>query len=125
MGGGPTTKTETRRRAPSGLRRGLPEGDGEGGGGEPLPDFCEVAQEISFEVLDPARVEVGLRVHLSLQHLPLVMAGSHSIGFVPEPGATAMRGCLVEGFRMSGRVDAFDPATSRGELTIKGSNAGG
>lgn len=87
---------------------------------ERLPDFCELKQEIVFEVSAGATIAVGLRVHLLPQSLPQVVAGAEPIGFVIEPDATAMRHCLEERFRMSGWVSALDPGGRRGMLTVKG-----
>ncbi len=53
------------------------------------------------------------------------MAGSDSVGFVPEPDATAMRKSLLADFQMAGQVSAYDPRAGNRELTIKGSAAGG
>lgn len=121
MGGGPTAREETRRRIPAPSANGQPVGDGLATpNGDPEPDFCELKQEVEFQVRDDARPTPGLRVRLTPQHLPLVVAGEESIGFVTEPDATAMRHCIEEGFRMSGSVRAFDPGTERGKLTLSG-----
>ncbi len=126
MGGGPTTRTETPRRIPAPASDGQPAGDGLAApNGKPEPNFCELKQEIDFEANADAAPSPGLRVRLAPQHLPLVMAGGESIGFVTEPDATAMRHCIEEGFQMAGSVRAFDPASRRGKLTISGTDVGG
>jgi hypothetical protein len=121
MGGGPTAREEARRRIPAPSVNGQPVGDGLAApNGDPEPDICELKQEVEFQVRGDARPTPGLRVRLTPQHLPLVVAGEEPIGFVTEPDATAMRHCIEEGFRMSGSVRAFDPGTERGKLTLSG-----
>lgn len=126
MGGGPTTRTETPRRIPAPVSDGQLAGDGLAApNGKPEPNFCELKQEIDFEANADAAPSPGLRVRLAPQHLPLVMAGGESIGFVTEPDATAMRHCIEEGFQMAGSVRAFDPVSRHGKLTISGTDVGG
>lgn len=122
MGGGDTTKTETTRRIPRPAAPGdsLAAGGGEGGVPEVMPNFCELKQEIAFEISSSATVTVGLRVRLLPQSLPQVMAGDQTIGFVIEPDATAMRHCLEEDFHVGGWVSALDPGGRTGKLSLKG-----
>lgn len=126
MGGGRTTREETRRRIPAPSEGGHPAGDGLAApNGGPEPDLCELKQEVEFQAQGEVAPAPGLRVHLVVQHPPLVVAGGDPIGFVTEPDATAMRHCLEEGFRMAGSVRSFDPGSRRGKLTISGTHAGG
>ena len=125
MGGGTSHRPEVKRGSPVLIDGSRPEGLGDGGSPGSSPDFCELSHKVRFEVLDSAQVHVGQEVRLLAQHLPQVMAGSDSVGFVPEPDATAMRNCLLADFEMAGQVSAYDPRAGNGELTIKGSAAGG
>jgi hypothetical protein len=125
MGGGPTTRTETPRRIPVPASDGQLAGDGLAApNGKPEPNFCELKLEIEFEADADVAPNPGLRVRLTPQHLPLVVAGEERVGFVTEPDATAMRHCIEEEFRMTGTVRAFDPASRRGRLTISGTDVG-
>lgn len=125
MGGGTSHRPEVKRGGPVRIDGSRLEGLGDGGSPGSSPDFCELSHKVRFEVLDSAQVHVGQEVRLLAQHLPQVMAGSDSVGFVPEPDATAMRNCLLADFEMAGQVSAYDPLAGNGELTIKGSPAGG
>jgi hypothetical protein len=120
MGGGRSPRPETQRRPP----RPKAGGGLEGGGGRE-PNFCELRQEVPFEAADEAAIRPGLKIQLGLQALPVVQASSGEIGFVPEPQASAMRGCLLAGYRMAGRVSAFDPVAHRGRISVKGAKAEG
>jgi len=125
MGGSTSHRPEVKRGGPVRIDGSRPEGLGDSGSPGPSPDFCELSQKVRFQALDSAQIEVGLKIRLLPQHLPQVMAGAGSVGFVPEPDATAMRNCLLADFEMAGQVSAYDPRAGNGELTIKGSAAGG
>lgn len=126
MGGGSTTRTETPRQIPAPASEGQPAGEGLAApNGDPAASFCELKQEVEFEANADAALNPGLRVRLTPQHLPLVVAGAEPVGFVTEPDATAMRHCIEEGFRMTGSVRTFDAAARRGTLTISGTDVSG
>lgn len=120
MGGGNTTRTETKRSAPRPTRKESQGAEAGGGSAESLPDFCELKQQIAFEASASADLFVGMRVRLLPQHLPLVVAGGETLGFVVEPDATAMRHCIEEGFSMAGWISSLSPGGRGGVLSIKG-----
>ncbi len=66
-----------------------------------------------------------MRVRLLPQHLPLVVAGGKTIGAVAEPHASAMRHCLVEGYRMAGSIDSYDTVSGVGILKVRGTRGDG
>jgi hypothetical protein len=120
MGGGDTDRDETRRKIPGARAPGS-----DGAPGDEHPDFCAVPQEIAFEGPCAQVLHAGSPVRLQPQHLPLVVAGGRAIGAVPEPDATAMRHCLLEGYEMRGTIASYDSESGHGTLLIQGRLAGG
>ncbi len=123
MGRGPSPADDPPMRRPRDLLVMDPDGsqgESEGALGSRPADACELEQELAFDLLDGAGVDVGDEVVLRLGEPVAVLSGGERIGALAGSASRAMRSCIDFGYRMSGAVTALDASSGSGVIAVSG-----
>ena len=123
MGGGTRYGSGTRKRTPFNLGVALTQGEGTDASPGDEPAFCESRQTVGFAAQPGVRVRVGQAVTAQLADPPLLVASGSVLGDIDPTGATAIRGCIELGYRMTGRIEAFDSVSQSGTASLSGRRA--
>jgi hypothetical protein len=81
----------------------------------------EHSVEVAFS--EGSGAVAGMAVRLGLGSPPRVLSGSGDIGEVSDSLAGGLTRCLLDGFAMSGVIEAVDLEGRRGQISISGRRA--
>lgn len=100
-----------------------PDLGGSGEGGSPPTEFCLMEHSVEVIFVEGSGAAAGMPVRLALASPPRVLSGSQTVGEVSDSLAGGLTRCLLQGFAMSGVVDAVDLEGGRGQVRISGREA--
>lgn len=120
MGQNPNPRPQPPKAAPAPTR-----GDGEGppGGDGDTIDFCLMTHPVQVSLLPGAPAQIGDPVTLGLGSPPTVNAGPELIGTLSDGIAQALGRCLIDGFRLTGKIDEIDLEGRIARITVSGEPA--
>jgi hypothetical protein len=96
---------------------------GAGEGGSPPTEFCAMEHTVEVSFTEGSGAVAGMPVGLGLGSPPRILGAGGQIGEVSDSLAGGLARCLLDGFAMSGVVDAVDLEGRRGQITVSGRKA--